>query len=94
MSFTECDYCSDEVDASKLHSLGILVLCDNCKEHYDALIDEKLCISCGQEIVKERLFICNGTEYCVDCASQRVEKKKAFVLEPSLSARNGFARND
>lgn len=94
MILSECDYCSDELDASKLHSLGVLVLCNSCKEHYDTFDSEKSCISCGQEILKERLFICNGTEYCVDCASKKVEKKKAFVLEPSLSARNGFAKND
>lgn len=51
------------------------------------------CISCGNEIPKERLEVVK-TEYCVRCAEKKVKHKQADVLEASSTGRNGFARND
>lgn len=51
------------------------------------------CISCGQEIPKERLEIIK-TDYCVKCAEKKVKRNHVEVLESSAAGRNGFARND
>lgn len=51
------------------------------------------CITCGNEIPKERLEIIK-TEYCVKCAAKIIKPKEADILEASNAGRNGWSRKD
>lgn len=60
--------------------------------------NDKNCEHCGAKIPKARLQIFPNTRHCVKCVDEATPKREididSIVAQPSISARNGFAKGD